>query len=62
MAELLPVTDGIHSMIVERKSAGELRDAALSLGMRPLQACGWEQVKRGLTTLDEILVYAEKGV
>jgi len=24
-----------------------------------LQACGWNQVKRGLTTLDEVIRYAD---
>ena len=31
-------------------------------GMRTRQSCGWEQAKRGLTTLDEVLVYAERSV
>ena len=29
--------------------------------MRSLQECGWEQVKRGLTCLPDIMRYAEIG-
>jgi hypothetical protein len=27
--------------------------------MRSLQKCGWEQIKRGLTSLPDIMRYAE---
>ncbi len=62
IVELLPVTDAVHPLIVERRPASELRDAALAAGMRTLQSCGWEQVKLGLTTMEEVLAYSEKSV
>lgn len=62
IVELLPVTDSVHPLIVERRPASDIRAAALKDGMRTLQRCGWEQAKRGLTTLDEVLVYAERSV
>ncbi len=62
IVELLPVTDSVHPLIVERRPASDIREAALRDGMRTLQRCGWEQAKRGLTTLDEVLTYAEKSV
>ncbi len=61
IVELLPVTESVHPLIVERRPASDIRNAALKDGMRTLQGCGWEQVKRGLTTLEEVLVYAERG-
>ncbi|MDR1498290.1 MAG: GspE/PulE family protein [Puniceicoccales bacterium] len=58
--EILPVSEAVHYQIVNRASAREIHEQALKEGMRTLQACGWEQVKRGVTTLAEIMTYAEK--
>lgn len=62
IVELLPTSESVHPLIVERRPASDIRAAALADGMRTLQSCGWEQVKRGLTTLEEVLVYAERSV
>lgn len=58
--EILPVSEAVHDHIVNRSSAREIHEQALAEGMRTLQRCGWEQVKRGNTTLPEIMTYAEK--
>lgn len=58
--EILPVSEAIHDQIVNRASAREIHEQALREGMRTLQRCGWEQVRRGVTTLQEIMTYAEK--
>ena len=55
------VTEEIHSLIVKKASARVIREEALAQGMRSLQECGWEQVKRGLTCLPDIMRYAEIG-
>ena len=57
--EILPVSEKIHDLIVEKRSASEIREQALREGMRSLQQCGWEQVKRGVTSLEEIMNYAQ---
>ncbi len=57
--EILPVSDAIHELIIEKKSATEIRNQARRDGMRSLQECGWEQVKRGITSLEEIMNYAQ---
>ncbi|MGB0369770.1 MAG: GspE/PulE family protein [Opitutales bacterium] len=57
--EILRITEKIHELIVDRASARSIRDAALEEGMRSLQRCGWEQAKRGLTTLDEVMRFAD---
>ena len=59
--EVLVVTEEIHSLIVKKASARIIREEALAQGMRSLQECGWEQVKRGLTCLPDIMRYAEIG-
>ena len=45
-------------MIVGRRAAQEIRKVAQRHGMRSLQECGWELVKRGITGLDEVMYYA----
>jgi len=57
--ELMKMSDAIHTLIIKSASAPEIREVALSQGMTTLQACGWNQVKRGLTTLDEVIRYAD---
>ena len=57
--EVLVVSEEIHGLIVEKASARIIRETALAQGMRSLQKCGWEQIKRGLTSLPDIMRYAE---
>ena len=57
--ELMKMSDAIHSLIIKSASAPEIREVALQQGMTTLQTCGWTQVKRGLTSLDEVIRYAD---
>ena len=42
-------------MIVQRKSAGEILDAARKKGFKLMRDDGWSKVLQGFTTLDEIV-------
>jgi len=53
--ELLEMTDGLRAAVARRAPQAELRRLALEAGMRPLRACAWEKVVRGLTTVEEVL-------
>ncbi|MBC2596161.1 type II/IV secretion system protein [Ruficoccus amylovorans] len=57
--EILRVDDTVHDLIYKQASARELRKRALEHGMRTLQGCGWHHVKHGLTSLSEIMRYAD---
>ncbi len=57
--ELLRISDEIHQMVVQKASARDIRTKALAEGMLTLQRSGWEQVKRGITSLPEIMRFAE---
>ena len=57
--EILRITDEIHEHIVKRDSARPIRKTATSQGMRTLMQSGWGHVKNGLTTLEEVMRYAE---
>ena len=57
--ELMRMSDAIQSMIIKNSSAPEIRQLALAEGMTTLQQSGWIQVKRGLTSLGEVIRYAD---
>ncbi len=54
VAELLDMTDSIRQLILERKSASEIRHAAKEQGMTLLRESALAKVLSGVTTLSEI--------
>ena len=60
--ELLPATSEMCKIIVQRADAGTIRSLALQQGMHLLRDDGWDKVRRGITTLAEVLrVTREEG-
>lgn len=57
--ELMRMSDDIHGLIIKSASAPEIREIALNQGMTTLQQSGWSQIKRGLTSLSEVVRYAD---
>lgn len=53
--ELLLVNDDIRRLIVEKKGSDIIMQKAVELGMKTLRDDGWEKVKAGITTVDEII-------
>jgi general secretion pathway protein E len=53
--EILRVDEHYHDLIVRRESARAIRKLGLEQGMRTLEQSGWTQVKRGLTSLEEVI-------
>jgi type II secretory ATPase GspE/PulE/Tfp pilus assembly ATPase PilB-like protein len=53
--EILRVDEHYHDLIVGRESARAIRKLGLEQGMRTLEGSGWMQVKRGLTSLEEVI-------
>jgi general secretion pathway protein E len=53
--ELLTIDDEIRELIMRRATVREIKDKAISLGMRTLRQDGIEKIKRGITTVDEVL-------
>ncbi len=53
--EILPVTNEIRDLIMERIPANKIRDKAINDGMQTLRQCGWDKIIRGITTPDEVL-------
>jgi general secretion pathway protein E len=53
--ELLPTGDEVRRLAGERAATHLVQQAAVKAGMRTLRQDGWRKVRRGLTTLDEVL-------
>jgi general secretion pathway protein E len=57
--EIMTMSDAIHSLVIKNAAAPDIRRVAIKEGMRSLQLSGWEQIKRGLTTFEEVIRYSD---
>jgi type II secretory ATPase GspE/PulE/Tfp pilus assembly ATPase PilB-like protein len=53
--ELLPIDHHIRSLIIKRSPSAQIRQSAISKGMRSLWQIGWQKVQAGVTSLDELI-------
>jgi general secretion pathway protein E/type IV pilus assembly protein PilB len=53
--EMMPVTDEVRALILERASSREIRKVAIRQGMNSLRGDGWRLIREGRTTPEEVL-------
>jgi general secretion pathway protein E/type IV pilus assembly protein PilB len=53
--EMMPVTDEVRTLILERASSREIRKIAIRQGMNSLRGDGWRLIREGRTTPEEVL-------
>ncbi len=53
--ELLTIDDDIRDLVLAKASAREIKERAVSFGMRTLYEDGIDKVKQGITTVEEVL-------
>jgi len=53
--EIVQVNESLKRLIVDRAPANVLRHDAIKHDMRPIREDGWLKIKRGITTLNEVL-------
>ncbi|MCU0772496.1 MAG: Flp pilus assembly complex ATPase component TadA [Verrucomicrobia bacterium] len=53
--ELLVVTEALRPLILQRAPASTIAQAAIDDGMRTLRVDGWNKVRNGITTIEEVL-------
>jgi general secretion pathway protein E/type IV pilus assembly protein PilB len=53
--EIFRLNDEMHELVLKRESTRSLADCARKNGMRTLGQSGWEKIKLGYTTFDEVL-------
>lgn len=52
--EILVVSEAIRKMVLQKRSADEIKKKAIEEGMNTLSDDGWEKVRSGVTTPDEV--------
>ncbi len=55
LLEMLKMTEPLRRIIVQGASANEIKLSAMKSGMRPIRWDGWDKIKTGMTTIDEVL-------
>ena len=55
IAELLPVTDDIRSLVMQRKDGNTIKKLAVSNGFKTFRDHGIQKVLAGITTIEELL-------
>jgi type II secretion system protein E len=53
--ELLILNEGLRPLILNRAPASTIAQKAMDYGMRTLRTDGWNKVRNGLTTIEEVL-------
>ena len=53
--EILAISDEIREMILDHKSAGQIKNSAVANGMLTLRQDGWRKVLEGGTTIEEVI-------
>lgn len=53
--ELMVLTEDIRRLILEKVSANIIKQKAISQGMQTLRENGWQKVREGITTVEEVL-------
>lgn len=53
--EVFPVSDAFRSRILERAMADRLKQQALAEGFKTIRRSGLDKIKRGLTTVEEVM-------
>ena len=53
--EMMELNDDLRRRIMNNEDAGALTQAARRNGMRTLREDGWEKIRQGLTTVDEVM-------
>ena len=59
--EVMPITDGLRKLILEKGSADDMREKARTDGMRTLREDGLAKIRDGVTSVAEVLRVAGSG-
>jgi general secretion pathway protein E len=59
--ELLAVDEAVQELVLGRADAGTIRSKAVAGGMTLLRDDGWDKVRRGITTIEEVLRVTRAG-
>jgi type II secretory ATPase GspE/PulE/Tfp pilus assembly ATPase PilB-like protein len=55
----MAVDGEIRQLILDRVSSDIIRQRSVQKGMQVLRECGWQKVKEGITTVEEVIRVAQ---
>jgi general secretion pathway protein E len=55
ITEMMPMTDGLRSLVMKHATAGDLRAEAIRAGMATMYEDGLAKAVKGVTTFEEVL-------
>jgi len=53
--EMMTITDEIRSLILQKVPSHQIKQKAVSQGMKVLRESGWDKIKAGQTTIEEVV-------
>jgi general secretion pathway protein E len=53
--EMAHISEAFRRMVVERATASDLKREAVRRGMKPIRHDGWNKIKHGITSIEEVL-------
>ncbi|MFH0877355.1 MAG: ATPase, T2SS/T4P/T4SS family [Candidatus Omnitrophota bacterium] len=59
--EILLMNEEIRQMVLDKASASQIKKKAVELGLRTLMREGWDKIREGLTTPEEVMRVTEIG-
>ena len=62
IAEILPVTDDIRSLVMQRKDGNTIKRQAVANGMKTFRDHGIQKVLAGITTLEELITNTQTDI
>ena len=60
--EMLEISDEIREMILQKMPSHQIKQKAVSLGMKTLKQSGWDKIKSGQTTVAEVLRVTQEEI
>ncbi len=60
--ELMTMNDKLREMVVRRASIGDMVVAAQENGLEPMRTDGWDKVRKGLTSIEEVVRVTKAGL
>jgi len=58
--ELMVMNEDIRKLVLDRASSSAIRKRAIEDGMQVLKECGWQKVREGITTVEEVMRVAQE--
>jgi len=59
--EILDINEEIRQMVIDKASASQIKQKAIKMGLKTLLREGWEKIREGLTTPEEVMRVTEIG-